>query len=232
MHRWLANLLIALSLAGVTFLGIRAATGGEATEPGAIDCVAWYDHFTASTNEIPPFADARARMSADQLEQARAGYLGACVQVVADPASYAEDLAVLTCTLGATDAAAWIACVDPRPPERKAPDGEAAVLLSAIRTAEKAYDAEWDTFLPCAPTPAELPGAAAAPFSGGGLEDFYTLGWIPDGDVVCRYSVVTLDGGRDFEAIAECDEDGDGEIARWRATNADRPAPTTPEEVR
>ncbi len=232
MRRLLANPLAMVALSLGVALTVRAAGGDEPAVAEPIDCAAWVDHYVALTDAIPPYAAARAAVGEEQLAGARARTLAACEQVTGDPATYGDDLAVLTCTLGATDAAGWIACVDPRPPSRPAPDGEAAVLLSAIRVAERAYEAEWDAFLPCRPTPAEVPGATPVPFEGGGLEDFHILGWVPDGDVGCRYSVEVTDGGRDFRATAECDADGDGEIAVWTTTVHDRPAPTTAEEVR
>ncbi|MDP7112401.1 MAG: hypothetical protein QGH45_10570 [Myxococcota bacterium] len=234
MRRLFANPLITLALAGATFLGIRAATGADADNGGsaAIDCEAWYDRYTELTGQIPPFAAARERASEAQLGEARTRYVAACEKVTGDPATYGEDLEVLICSHNAEDAAGWMACVDPVPPKPTGSHSEAANLLLAIRTAELAYHAEWDVFHPCGPTPAEIPGGVPAPFQGGGIGQFHNLGWVPDGDVLCRYSVTVSDNGMEFEATAECDEDGDGEIAVWKASRGVRPECSTAEEVR
>ncbi len=221
-------------LVGATHLvawGIRAA---RADEPAPIDCEAWYEHFTAVTGEIPAFGDARARASEEQRVEARRRYVADCEKVIDDPETFAEDLHILRCTVAAGNADEWTRCVDPKPPRPPESRSRAKDRLWAIQTAERAYQAEWDVYFPCGPTPEEIPGAEPAPFEGGGLEQFLTLGWIPDGPVLCRYSVELTEGGvlGDFVARAECDEDGDGEIAVWQSSSATPPERITPEEVR
>jgi type II secretory pathway pseudopilin PulG len=109
----------------------------------------------------------------------------------------------------------------------RAKRSEAPMNLDAIRTAEKAYHAEWDVYLPVAPTPAEVPGRDAVAFEGGGEADFWTLGWSPGVPVRCRYSVVDVFngegyGGDSFTAVAECDLDGDGVYCVYEATQDNR----------
>jgi hypothetical protein len=99
--------------------------------------------------------------------------------------------------------------LDPLPGGRTA----AKANLDAIRTAENAYHAEWDVFTACPAVPAEIPGTEAVPFEGAGLRCFRSLGWWPDTDVKCRYSVEVTRGAGEaqgFVGRAECDLDGDG----------------------
>ena len=111
--------------------------------------------------------------------------------------------------------------------QMRAKRSEAPAYLDAIRTAEKAYHAEWDVFVAAGPTPPEVPGRDLADFDGGGIDDFRNHGWLPDGQVRCRYYVTDVVhspdyGGDDFRAVAECDLDEDGVYAVYEATNTAR----------
>ncbi len=111
----------------------------------------------------------------------------------------------------------------------RAKRSEAPTNLDAIRTAEKAYHAEWDVFTEVAWTPGGSIGRDPQPFTGGGLTAFQNLGWTADGNVRCRYRVTNVvNGGSnwmddDFEAYAECDIDGDGQHAIYKATSSEKP---------
>jgi type IV pilus assembly protein PilA len=97
---------------------------------------------------------------------------------------------------------------------------EAKTNLSAIRVAEHAYNAAFDSFLAAPRTPGGglLPSKRAWP-SG---TAFDTLGWSPEGDVYFDYAVQAT--ATSFAAEAESNLDGD-------ATTADfayiQPAPGT-----
>lgn len=113
---------------------------------------------------------------------------------------------------------------------------EAPTNLDAIRTAEKAYHAEWDAFTNCRATPANIPGKDAEPFRGPGLTNFQNLGWTADGNIRCRYSVTRARAGRSisddsFEARAECDLDEDGVYSVYYATQSFKPKMLTPNNV-
>ncbi len=117
-----------------------------------------------------------------------------------------------------------VACCGFGETQKRAKRSEAPTNLDGIRTAEKAYHAEWDVYTTCDWTPASIPGKDPKPFTGGGESAFENLGWIADGNVRCRYRVtnVTVGSGPTpdtFEAEAECDIDGNGEVSRYRATH-------------
>ncbi len=107
--------------------------------------------------------------------------------------------------------------------------------VNAIRTAEKAYHAEWDAFTSAPACPAGLPGPDARPFTGDCTSAWYNLGWIPDGDAKCQFRVVAKPGASysddDFDVWAECDLDGDGKRAIIHANRADKAKLVTPADV-
>lgn len=112
---------------------------------------------------------------------------------------------------------------------------EAPTNLDAIRTAEKAFHAEWDRFHSCSWTPSRVPRPGPRSFTSGGLTEFIHLGWVADGPVRCRYKVDARSGSTTtmdrFEAVAECDVDGDGIVSRYRATERRKAQLMTPEGV-
>ena len=114
----------------------------------------------------------------------------------------------------------------------RAKRSEAPTDLDAIRTAERAYFAEWDTYFALPYCPATPAGRNPVEFSGPCAEPYERFGWRADGRVRCRYWVelVTIerDGEPDFIAWAECDIDGDGEPCVYRATRDTRPRMLTP----
>jgi len=204
----------------------------RADEPAAVDCEAWYDHYLTLRSADPTYAEAVGRAAQDQLALARQRYLADCEEVQATPTGHAEDRTLLTCTMAAKTLDDLRVCLDPFGAPAAPDPGEATANLAAIRTAQMAYEAAFDMFHPCAPTPATIPGENLAPLEGGGQGDFERLGWWSDFPVHCRYSVTVSADGSDFEARAECDLDGDGEIAVWRATRHEDVHCVTPEGVR
>jgi type IV pilus assembly protein PilA len=107
--------------------------------------------------------------------------------------------------------------------------------LDGVRTAEKAYYAEWDSFTTAAATPDTLPGRTPADFVGGGLQAFQNLGWTADGKVRGQYSVeaapaaAAADDG--FDATAESDVDGDGTSAQYTCNRAEKSTMVTSNNV-
>ena len=89
---------------------------------------------------------------------------------------------------------------------------------------EKAYHAEWDAFHP---VPACPPGDArtdpvAWSRDWACARAFDLLGWLPDGPIRCRFSVVVDNraSAADDELVvrAECDDDGDSVYAVHEGT--------------
>jgi len=107
--------------------------------------------------------------------------------------------------------------------------------LDGIRTAQIAYFAEFDRFVSAPWTPATLPGARLVDFAGPGRASWERLGWVADGRVRCRYKTVAHNqpdsGTSDFEAIVECDMDGDGRVQRYEASRSLRTTLKTPSDI-
>jgi len=86
--------------------------------------------------------------------------------------------------------------------------------VDGIKTAELAYEAAFDTFVAAA----QHPGAGSktqVEWADG--SDFDTIGWSPDGKVRGNYSVTSVTN-TNFQAVGECDVDGDGESTSYTAT--------------
>lgn len=98
--------------------------------------------------------------------------------------------------------------------------------LDGIRTAEKAYHAEWDTFTEAGFTPATPSGRQQTDFAGGGLANFQLLGWVADGKVRGAYEVGGIVTGSatddDFLATAIADVDGDGTNSEYNCNRAEK----------
>jgi hypothetical protein len=203
----------------------------SAQEPPVVECEAWYDHYVELRSADADYAAALGRADGSQLAEARARYLSDCEQVQTNPHRRSDELAILTCIVAAGAPSELTACLDPRDGPPKPEMTGPLPFLEAIRSAENSFEREFDTFHPCAATPPEVPGATAVPFEGGGVRDFVELGWYPDDPVRCRYSVTVSGDPQGFEAVAECDLDGDGEIAVWRATRAKRAHRVSPAGV-
>ncbi|MBM4367890.1 MAG: prepilin-type N-terminal cleavage/methylation domain-containing protein [Deltaproteobacteria bacterium] len=95
--------------------------------------------------------------------------------------------------------------------------------VAAIRQAQLAYFATWDTFVEDATWyPSDLTGGGGdrqptdwpASGSAGGFD---TIGWRPQGAVRGRYSL-SLGDQTQFQVDGKCDVDGDGEVASYYAT--------------
>ncbi len=92
---------------------------------------------------------------------------------------------------------------------------EARSNISAIRTAEMSYNAEFGFFVPAPPWPPGRPGQEAVEWGDGEREGFLQIGWAPEGNVVCRYGVAVSESKQAFTVEAICDRDGDGKVETW-----------------
>ena len=103
--------------------------------------------------------------------------------------------------------------------------------LDGIRTAQKAYHAEWDSFTTAAQTPAAAPARAQVNFEAGGFTAFQNLGWVADGKVRGVYSTSASPGASsaldDFLATAISDVDGDGANAQYNCNRAEKSSMVT-----
>jgi type IV pilus assembly protein PilA len=110
----------------------------------------------------------------------------------------------------------------------RAKRAELPANLDGIRTAEKAYHAEWDGFTAAAPTPATAPsGRTAIAFATGGYGAFDLLGWVADGKVRGAYSATATGstGGYstdNFTATAISNVDGEGSNAVYSCNRAEK----------
>jgi type IV pilus assembly protein PilA len=107
--------------------------------------------------------------------------------------------------------------------------------LDGIRTAEKAYHAEWDQFTTAAQTPSGTPGRDQVNFAAGGLTAFQNLGWTADGKVRGRYSTTAVVGTNsaadDFNATAISDVDGDNANSQYNCNRAEKATMITSNNV-
>ncbi len=110
----------------------------------------------------------------------------------------------------------------------RAKRAEAPANVDAIRTAEKAYHAEWDAFTSVETCPPYVPGRDAIAWDPNWdcYDQFAELGWLPDGMTRCQYTVEAYnDGGardHDFLIYAVCDVDGSGGWAQYQANRASK----------
>ena len=113
--------------------------------------------------------------------------------------------------------------------QNKAKRAELAWNLKAIKTAQIAYESEYDVYVAASlypPLGSQLKNWVVDE-SGG----FKTISWSPDGQVRGSYKV-ELDGTTNFKAIGVIDADGDGVYATYVATKSMNPnEPVTPPDV-
>jgi len=114
----------------------------------------------------------------------------------------------------------------------RAKRSELPTNVDAIRTAEKAYEHEWDAFTATGPNPATTPTKTQVAFgaSFGDGSDWDLLGWIADGKVRASYQVDVNTGtsvSQDFSAQAYADIDGDGTKSGYAANKTNKAGMTT-----
>ena len=101
--------------------------------------------------------------------------------------------------------------------------------LKGIKSAQIAYESDFDQFVNCSQYPSS-PSKATQQWTVSNSGGFKTIGWRPDGDVRGSYWVVT--SAVDFTAYGISDVDGDGVYATYMATKTMNPnAPITPPDV-
>lgn len=110
--------------------------------------------------------------------------------------------------------------------QMRAKRSELPTNLDAVRTAEKAYHAEWDTFTDASICPTTAPSRSPVPFNvGPGYVMFENLGWTADGHVRGTYEVEGSTQGNgpqddSFQAHAYSDIDGNAPYAHYIANQA------------
>jgi len=104
---------------------------------------------------------------------------------------------------------------------------EVPANLTGIRTAQEAYNAEFDQYVSIPQNPESLSGNSPVdwPQSAG----FEQIGWNPDGKVRGAYSVTTT--RMDFKITGKIDCDGDGVPAIYTATKSIKAQRSTAENV-
>ncbi len=116
----------------------------------------------------------------------------------------------------------------------RAKRSELPTNLDAIRTAEKAYHAEWDTYTLAAATPGTAATRQPTDFAtGGGYTNFANLGWTADGLVRGQYQVDNVATaaavtGDTFQAHAYSDIDGDTTKSHYLADQSNKADMLTP----
>lgn len=104
--------------------------------------------------------------------------------------------------------------------------------LNEIYTAELAYDAAFDEFVPAEPAPRPLNALTAEPIPWVGSTGFNTLGIRPDGLVRGTWWVEVSPDGSSFTVYGAIDEDGDGKPAQIKREKDHEIERLTPEGVR
>ena len=106
---------------------------------------------------------------------------------------------------------------------------EVPTNLKAIKTAEIAYESNFDVFVTATAYPS-APSKTTQTWTKSASGGFATLGWAPDGEVRGSYSVSTT--SQNFTAMGTSDVDGDGTAATFQATKSTNAnAPTTGPDV-
>lgn len=224
-----AALVLSIGLLVTTWGSARAQKTPDAPMASDDLCNQLWDHVLGVMKANPDLGPDLSAMSAEELEEGRKEFSKECME---------QREATVRCMLTKSTDDGFDACIDEHDPEQKLGimREEPLVNLDGIRTAERAYQAEWDAFTSCAATPTNIPGTEFAPFAGGGIAHFENLGWIADGKVRCRYRVVAITGQTPledtFEATAECDFDGNGMPSVYRATRDEKARALTPDTLK
>ena len=92
--------------------------------------------------------------------------------------------------------------------------------LKGIKSAQIAYEADFDAYVNCSAYPSS-PTKTTQQWTVSASGGFKTIGWRPDGDVRGSYSVSTATS--DFTATGLSDVDGDSAYATYVATKTENP---------
>jgi type IV pilus assembly protein PilA len=115
----------------------------------------------------------------------------------------------------------------------KAKSSEGKTNLSAIRTAEESFFAEFNRYVSADASPAAIGDNVKVDFvdQGPAGAGFGTLGWAPEGQVYFNYAVEVPAAGNEFTATAAANIDANGNAQLWgyrKGANAGRSHGTTP----
>ena len=111
----------------------------------------------------------------------------------------------------------------------KSKRSEVPMNLKGIKTAELAYESNFDVFVAATAYPSS-PTKTTQQWVKGSSGGFATMGWSPDGDVRGSYTVTTTT--TNFTATGTSDVDGDSTQATYIATKSENPnSPTTGPDV-
>ena len=114
---------------------------------------------------------------------------------------------------------------NPRPPiakyKKSAMRSEIPVNLKGIKTAQIAYESNFDVFVSADPYPPQSNGVVQKIWDQSQAGGFSVIGWVPDGNVRGTYWVTTT--SIDFTAYGIIDIDGDGNFATYQATKSTNP---------
>ena len=117
----------------------------------------------------------------------------------------------------------------------RAKRSELPTNVDAIRTAEKAYHAEWDSFTSAVQTPTAIGGRSQVEFSGGGYVAFENLGWTADGKVRGGYTATAVTAAAaasdDFTVVGVADVDGDAANSQYNCNRAEKATMVTSNNV-
>lgn len=105
---------------------------------------------------------------------------------------------------------------------------EAVQNLEHIRRAQVAYFKTHGEYLALGATPQRRPGRTPIAFASEHMDEWTRLGWQPDSPVRCQYAV-TVPTPTDFQAVARCDADGDGEVSVFVSGPDGPPKRTSPD---
>jgi prepilin-type N-terminal cleavage/methylation domain-containing protein len=98
---------------------------------------------------------------------------------------------------------------------------EVKTNLTAMRTAEESYYAEWGSYLAADPEPAVVPGSTPVYFDDKTTE-FSTLGFKPEGRVYFSYGAAVSADGTGYTIDAAADIDTDGIVQFWGYSKPDK----------
>ena len=94
---------------------------------------------------------------------------------------------------------------------------EGRINIAAIRTAEEAFNAEFNTYQPALLSPASLPGDTKVAFADVGVAgtNFNSVGWRPEGQVYFQYEITTGCGGQCYFVGGQADIDDNASLQAW-----------------
>lgn len=94
---------------------------------------------------------------------------------------------------------------------------EGRINIAAIRTAQEAFTAEFNSYQAAVLSPASLPLDTKVAFTdtGNAGSNFDTIGWRPEGQVYFQYGVSTGCSGQCYFVGANADIDNNGDLQNW-----------------